>query len=145
MFGGNTDTKPVVMRIGFSNGDRYTVRDSNIADAAQTTKRLTYANGSLTSGGAATTNIGINDTIETEIPYYNGTRFSPSRIPSNTFGNGAHSAQIDTIIYNPNETTPEVLDVAAVIRSWKSVGEDFTFFFFTGCPIVYRNEIAIPA
>jgi hypothetical protein len=145
MFGGNTDTKPVVQRIGFDSGARYVEMDSSLTSVQQATKRLTFANGENSAGGAACTNIGINDTIEVEIPYYNGFRFSPARQPRADFANGCHSAQVDTILYNPNDSTPEVLDVSAVVRSWKSVGEDFTFFFFTGCPIVYANEIFIEA
>ena len=143
MFGGNVDSKPVVTRIGFTSEPRYVESDSSFADQETATKRITYAVGQFSSGGAATTNIGINDTIEIEVPYYNAQRFTPARMPGATFANGCHSAQVDTVIYNPNEPTPELLDVAASIRSWKSVGEDFTLFFFTGCPIVYRNEIVI--
>lgn len=144
LFGGNTDGKPVVSRIGFSSAARYTEVLSNFTDAAEATKRLTYAGSSQTAGGAATTNIGINDTIEVEIPYYNGDRFATSRIPTQAVTNGCPSAQVETVLYS-NAETATLLDNGAIIRSWKSVGEDFTFFFFTGCPILYKNEIAIPA
>jgi len=145
LFGGNTDTSPIVSRIGYSSDPRYAESTSALADPLNATKRLTYANGHLTAGGSATTNIGINNTIEVEVPYYNGIRFSPARMPRASFANGCHSAQVDTILYNPNLATPELPATQATIRSWKSVGEDFTFFFFTGCPIIYRNEIVIPA
>lgn len=144
MFGGNTDTKPVVSRVGFSSASRYTEILSNFTDTIEATKRLSFAGSSLTAGGSATTNIGINDTIEVEIPFYNGERFATSRVPTQAVANGCHSAQIETVLYKPSGTT-ELLDSAAVIRSWKSVGEDFTFFFFTGCPILYANQISIPA
>lgn len=144
LFGGNTDTSPIVSRIGFTSDQRYSESSSALADPQSATKRLTYANGHFTAGGSATTNIGINDTIEVEVPYYNGIRFSPARMPSASFANGCHSAQVDTVLYNPNLATPELPATQAIIRSWKSVGEDFTFFFFTGCPIIYRNEIVIP-
>jgi len=144
MFGGKTDSKPVVTRIGFDSGQRYTEILSNFTTAEDATKRLTYAGSALTAGGAATTNIGINDTIEVEIPYYNGDRFSTSRVPTQAVSNGSHSAQIETVLYK-NASSTDSVDNAAVIRSWKSVGEDFTFFFFTGCPILYNNQIVIPA
>lgn len=145
MFGGNTDSKPSVSRIGFTSDTRYVTSVSNWANQEDATKRLTYGSSQLSTGGAATTNIGINDTIEVEIPYYNATRFSPSRLVNASYANGCHSAQVETVLYNAFETTPEILDITGVIRSWKSVGEDFTFFFFTGCPILYRNEIVISA
>jgi len=144
MFGGKTDTKPVITRIGFDSGQRYTEILSNLTTAADATKRLTYAGSALTAGGSATTNIGINDTIEVEVPFYNGNRFATSRVPTQAVSNGSHSSQIETVLYKNTSSTDSV-DNAAVIRSWKSVGEDFTFFFFTGCPIVYSNQIVIPA
>jgi hypothetical protein len=144
MFGGNTDTKPVVTRVGYSATQRYTEILSDSTDPAQVTKRLTYATSPYTSGGSATTNLGINDTIEVEVPYYNGVRFSPARLPSGDFVNGCHSSNVETMLYKPASGSTEILDRAAVIRSWKSVGEDFTLFFFTGCPIVYNNQIGIP-
>jgi len=144
MFSGNIDSKPVVTRIGYSTQNRITEILSNLNTADSVTKRLTYAGSALTSGGAATTNRGINDTIEVEIPYYNARRFTTSRIPTASFANGCHSAQVETVLYKP-ETKNNFLDGAGAIAAWKSVGEDFTFFFFTGCPILYANEIAISA
>lgn len=144
MFGGNTDTKPVVTRIGFTSGQRYTEVLSNFTTVADAMKRLTFAGSSLTAGGAATTNIGINDTIEVEVPYYNGDRFSTSRVPTQAVANGCHSAQVETALYATTDNVT-LLNSAAVIRSWKSVGEDFTYFFFAGCPILYANQISIPA
>lgn len=143
-FGGNVDSTPSVTRIGYSSLPRYTESDSNWATQEAATKRLTYAASSLTAGGAATTNIGVNDTIEVDIPYYGGTRFSSARLPSGDFANGAHSAQVELVMFGTNQIPPEQEDVTAYIKSWKSVGEDFTLFFFTGCPIVYKNQIAIP-
>lgn len=144
-FGGNVDSSPSVTRIGYSSSARYEESDSNWATQEAATKRLTYAASSLTAGGAATTNIGINDTIEVDIPYYNGTRFTTAREPSGDYANGAHSAQVELVMFGSNQGTPEQEDVTAYIKSWKSVGEDFTLFFFTGCPILYKNEISIPA
>jgi len=144
LFSGKTDTKPVVTRVGFSSAARYTEILSDFADAATFTKRLTYAGSSKTAGGSATTNIGINDTIEVEIPYYNGDRFSTSRTPTQAVCNGCHSAQVETVVYDEGGTGPFTATYAQV-NSWKSVGEDFTFFFFTGCPIIYNNRIVVAA
>jgi hypothetical protein len=145
LFSGDTDTKPVVTRIGFTSSARNTEILSNFTDAATFTKRVTYAGSSLTAGGSATTNVGINDTIEVEIPYYNADRFSTSRIPTQAVTNGCHSAQVETIMYDRSDTTGPFTSTFGAISSWKSVGEDFTFFFFTGCPIIYRNRIVISA
>jgi hypothetical protein len=144
LFGGNVDRKPTVTRIGFNSGQRYTTILSNFANADEAAKRLTYAGSPLTAGGAATTNIGINDTIEVDVPFYNGERFATARVPTQAVANGCHSAQVDTTLFRAIGAT-ELLDLAGVIRSWKSVGEDFTLFFFTGCPIIYTNRVNVPA
>lgn len=144
LFSGRSDTKPVVTRIGFSSAQRNTEILSDFSDAASFTKRLTYAGSANTAGGSATTNVGINDTVEVEIPYYNGDRFSTSRYPEADVANGCHSAQVETVVYDDGGTGPFV-QKAALITAWKSVGEDFTFFFFTGCPIIYKNRIVISA
>ena len=135
-YGGNTDSKPVVMRFGFSNRARRILTSVPITTSEQATKKLTFNNGQYTSGGAATTNIGINDTIEVEVPYYNGVRFSSARQPTASFVNGCEST-------NSALASGEKLNEnnSLVMRSWRSVGEDFTLFFFTGTPIIYRNQI----
>jgi len=144
LFSGAIDSKPVVTRVGFSSANRSTEILSTFTDAATMTKRLTYAGSSKTAGGSATTNIGVNDTIEVEIPYYNGDRFSTSRTPTQAVCNGCHSSQIETVIYDKGGTGPFTSTFGQII-SWKSVGEDFTFFFFSGCPIIYNNRIVINA
>jgi len=143
MFSGNADTKPVVTRVGFSSLPRYSESASTFDDVAFATKRLTAASSPLSAGGSATTNLGINDTIEVEVPFYNGVRFQSARQPTGNFVNGCHSARVETALYKTS-TSAKFLDSAAAIASWKSVGEDFTLFFFTGCPIIYNNEINIP-
>jgi len=142
-FSGNLDSKPTVSRFGYSTASRFQENSYNLDDAAKATKRLTFGNGQFTSGGAASTNLGINDTIEVETPFYNAVRFSPARLPQGDYANGAHSNNVQFSIADYN-TTPDPIGSACAIKSWKSVGEDFTFFFFTGCPILYRYEI-IPA
>jgi len=144
LFSGNVDTKPVVTRIGFSSAARNTEILSTFSDASTMTKRLTFAGSPKTAGGSATTNIGINDTVEVEVPYYNGDRFSTSRNPTQAVCNGCHSSQIETVLYDKGDTGPFTSTFGQVI-SWKSVGEDFTFFFFSGCPIIYNNRISIGA
>jgi hypothetical protein len=140
-FAGNSGSKPTVSRFGYTSSARVLENSYNLSDSAAASKRFTFSSGQFTSGGAASTNIGINDTIEVEIPYYNGARFSPARLPAGDFNNGAHSANVQLAITDTAET-PDPIASAAAVRAWKSVGEDFTLFFFTGCPIVYRNEIS---
>jgi hypothetical protein len=136
------DSNPVVSRGGFTTANRITKQNFPDTDTEeQLTQRLTFNSGAFTAAGAATTNVGVNNTIEVETPYYNGVRFSPARLPAADFSNGCHSNLLSSTIYSPrslSEPTQSVLSIA----EWKSVGEDFTFFFFTGCPILYRYRIS---
>jgi hypothetical protein len=132
-----SDPNPTVSRIGYSALNRVTklaIPDS--AEEYELSAKLTMSTGNDTAGGAATTNIGVNNTIEVETPYYNGVRFSPARLPSAAFANGCHSNLVSSFVYS----SPNSIDAVTGLRinSWKSVGEDFTLFFFTGCPILYK-------
>jgi hypothetical protein len=132
-----SDTNPTVSRIGYAPFNRVTkTAIPHAAEEYELSAKLTMSTGNDTAGGAATTNIGINNTIEVETPYYNGVRFSTARWPSALFANGCHSNQISTVLYSSSDTDPTVTGLR--INTWKSVGEDFTLFFFTGCPILYK-------
>lgn len=139
-YAGNMDSKPIVSRLGFSVGPRLQELEQNFLDTANATQRITQGSGQFTAGGCASTNIGINDTIEVEIPYYNGERFSSARLPTGDFVNGCHSTMNQSVISNAGTAISSSL----VIRSWRSVGEDFTLFFFTGTPILYGYRVTVP-
>lgn len=131
-FGGKPGNNPIVTR-GSNVPLKYNIV-INETDEGELEKTLTFLQGSSTSAGSATTNIGINDTIEVEFPYYQRSRFITARKPSADFCNGAKGGRIEML-------TNAESDIGAVINTWKSVGEDFTLFFFTGCPILYANRI----
>lgn len=142
-FEGNLSSQPTVTRVGYDQGNYLTSTITSKNDPAYLGNRLTYASGELTAGGAASTNLGVNNTIEVETPYYNGVRFSAARLPTADVSNLGETNSIS--ISQSGPPAQSVLhDDYAYVRSWKSVGEDFTLFFFTGCPILYRDEIAIP-
>ena len=134
-FGGDVGKTPSITRGGFQYSK--TTTSVPTTDAATLEKNLSYRNINRASAGTAITNIGINDTIEVEFPYYQGKRFTTARLPSSDFSNGAEGPIIDFL--HDAEATYGV-----AINSWKSVGEDFTLFFFTGTPILYRTEV-VPA
>lgn len=131
-FGGKPGNNPIVTR-GSNIPFKQTII-INESSEAELEKSLTYLQGSRSSAGSATTNIGVNDTIEVEFPYYQRSRFTTARLPSADFCNGAKGGHIEML-------TNAEADIGAVIHAWKSVGEDFTLFFFTGCPILYANRI----
>lgn len=140
------DSNPSVSRIGYTSTTRISKTEiSNSESEEQLSRKLSFYTGNYSSGGAATTNLGVNNTIEVETPYYNGFRFSPARMPSADFVNGCHSNLVSAVVTS-NDVDWEVpapdkvnsMSNGLVINSWKSVGEDFTLFFFTGCPILYK-------
>lgn len=133
-FGGDVGNNPVVVR--GNKGYSFSITALDATDPATLGKALTARFAARSAAGAATTNIGINDTVEVEVPYYEPVRFTTAREPNGTFFNGAAGTYVDAV-------TNGTVDTSLVINSWKSVGEDFTLFFFTGCPILYRNEIVL--
>jgi hypothetical protein len=139
MFDGNFDKIPVAHRSGYNNAP-YLVQDLKTYTSSESQSKLMTARfGQLTAMGSAATNLGVNNTLECEIPYYNGVRFSPARMPSSDFGNGAQSARLCTSLKSNTESIAN--QVSGTVFTWLSVGEDFTCFFFTGCPVLYKYEI----
>jgi hypothetical protein len=134
--------QPIVTRAGYTNAAYKSSSDPDPSTLSDWSVNLTRRVGREGAAGSATTNLGINDTIETETPYYNGVRFTTSRMPSGDFVNGCHAnkLQIDTFSTQQGPSSA----VASYVNMFKSVGEDFTFFFFTGTPIIYRNDPPLP-
>lgn len=90
------------------------------------------------TGGQMTTNLGINNTLEVELPYYKEERFIPAR----------------SISYLTRDNRRLVLDVTtgertnpklASVDEYIAVGDDFSLHFFTGCPILYQYTTPTPA
>lgn len=137
MLDGKWDRNPIVSRLGFVAN---AVSESFITDNATTVanwKTRLYSQEAFS--GAMSTDMSQNNCIEVEVPYYNGVRMSPCRLPSDDFRNGAHSVRLTAgisessagIDYNRN----------GMVHQYDSVGEDFTLFFFVGCPILYEYNI----
>ena len=142
---GDLSINPIVGRREYTatNGWTYTSFDTSGAtgDNAIFTKFLNSQTSKGTNAGCATTNLGINNTIEVELPYYTASRFSPARMPSADFCNGATSASVAFPSTNVTSVGP-VPDVVSrtAVTDYTATGEDFTLFFFTGCPILYNYD-----
>jgi hypothetical protein len=126
---GDVDSNPSATRVGFVDSvgwlsETY-FRGSNLAAALSDTLGL-YSN-----GGSAATNLGVNNTIEYELPYYRGQRFSPARIIS-AESNLSDSAVVQTVNASGSALT---------FQDWIATGEDYSLFFFTGVPIMYNYRI----
>lgn len=136
---GDQQFAPVVQRYGFLTSNGPQEASYPTGNVQNTTKFLSNRLGRFTWAGAASTNIGVNNTIEVEGPFYNGTRLATSRIitaPSMT----CQSFQVTTLntrVTNQNVTNEEIVHS---YQDWIAAGEDFSLFFFSGVPIQYRYE-----
>jgi hypothetical protein len=106
---------------------------NDIINARIINRRLLYDS----FNGMVGQDINNNACIEVEIPYYNALRMSPARIPSYDFNNGSERIGVE-FIQNTGNNTPNLRT-----KTYKSfaTGEDFTLFFFIGCPILYEYDL----
>lgn len=89
--------------------------------------------------GSAATNLGINDTIEVELPYYRPDRFAASRaISAQDLQSNSHN--IRTLDVTPSGQGSPIANFT-VYQQHDAVAEDFSLFFFTGVPIYYEYTI----
>jgi hypothetical protein len=103
-------------------------------------KYLTSHWGSSTGNGTVATNIGINNTIEVELPYYRPLRFSAARtVQSQALEVNSHNVET-TDIYEPVDYENTIVH-STLYQQHDAVGEDFALFFFTGVPIYYQYTL----
>lgn len=125
----NADSSPSATRVGFVDSIGWITdtlfRGSNLAAG------LSDILGVYSNGGSAATNMGVNNTIEYELPYYRGQRFSPARIIS------AESNLSDSAVIQ----TANFVGSVCSFQDWVATGEDYSLFFFTGVPIMYNYQI----
>lgn len=92
------------------------------------------------SGSAISTN-NVDPITTVELPYYSHYRFIPGRFLSPFSGDGptplnpAGSFQV-TISAGPD------LPTSGNLKTWVSTGEDFSFQFFTGTPVLYYQTFS---
>jgi hypothetical protein len=138
LFDGNVGSNPVITRAGYQAfSDTGSVLP--LSGPAFLQKRLGNLWAEHTFNGAATTHLLQNGALEVEIPYYNGVRFSPSRMPSADFNNGAESLDLEFMSFPTG--VRETGGQSAFISDWSAAGEDFSMFFFTGCPVMYKYKM----
>lgn len=92
----------------------------------------------LWSGGHVTA-MRQNPTLEVEIPYFDETRFAMAKQANQT------STVTRTFYHNLYATSDAAITDYSSIKSYVSVGEDFTLGFYTGPPVAYAREAVTPA
>lgn len=122
------------------NGSYFT---SEIALSKSNTDIQKYLSSRLNinaGNGTAATNLGVNNTIEVELPYYLPKRFSLTRtIGAQNLDCNSHSVKTTDVNIATTGPAPEKYSVA--YQQHDAVGEDFTLFFFTGVPIYWQYSM----
>ena len=127
---------PVVERENYSANTAGIWSITDIAPNASNSATITKAFSSTTWQGAAGTGTVVNNGLEVEFPFYNKGRIGYSRLikaqdldcpsTSSWFATG-----LDT--FRRAGTEDKI-----GFQQWTAAGEDFSFYFFTGVPIMYQ-------
>lgn len=138
--GPNSAQAPVVTRDIFrANGNGNIIgHELSIGSGhAMLQKFLTSKWGQKSGNGTASTNLGINNTIEVELPYYSPVRFSKARtIGAQALDCNSHDVKTTDVLLGPLDGA--YAGNSVVYQQYDAVGEDFSLFFFTGVPIYYQ-------
>jgi hypothetical protein len=135
---GPTNSMLVAKRAPYlKSGNNYSRVESSASVYAVTNGQLNSANTYwLPSGNAGihATNTGVNPNLEIEIPYNSNLRYFPAKkadwTSSNTFANC-----IELYLYSQMSS----VNSGTAWHDFVAAGEDFSLFFFTGCPVMYRE------
>lgn len=135
-----TRQTPIVTRIDFkgTNNGTYTTNEVDIqAGNAIVQKTLSSRFANSSQNGSAATNLGINNTIEVELPYYRPKRFSAARtISAQALDCNSHTVTSTDV--NAPLLVANPVRYSTAYQQYDAVGEDWSLFFFTGVPIYYK-------
>merc|ERR1739838_709436 len=142
LFSGTSNQSPVVSR------DRYVLSAGIFTSTSQLlsqssaliSKWLSCNFAPISGGGATSTNLDINNSIEVEFPFYWARRFSAART-INAPALQCNNHRVSTTSFNPNVPGPPREDFDVVYQQYDAVGEDWSLFFFTGVPIMYQYDL----
>lgn len=142
-FTGATDTTASVTRRPYTNQQPGFVYNSQTTsdDEEFLSKAVTKACHKFSMRGSSSTNNSINNTIEIEVPYYSQDRLSSTRLlAANELQSNTHD--VCTFSYGGEASGPAIQDAATTTTfEWVAAGEDFTFMFWTGAPILYEYNV----
>lgn len=135
-----TRQSPQVVRDGVQTTGNGTFFNSEVLLAAGRTVIQKYLSSRFSVGsgsGAAATNLGVNNTIEVEFPYYLPKRFSAARtIQAQSLDSNSH--RVATTDVNAPDFFANPQSYSTSYQQYDAVGEDFNLMFFTGVPIYYQ-------
>lgn len=131
-------TSPNINRFGFLNETpslRVSDTINEITDEGRT-RQLTTSFAPRAWNGAASTLVEQNRALEVQLPYYFNDRFlSPRIVKASELACGSH------LLYMELPPDDVVADSLGSVQEHVSTGEDFSLFFWTGVPIMWRDII----
>jgi len=90
------------------------------------------------TSGLMTTNLGINDTLEVEFPYYKDERFITARaLTQNALDPRRYRMDVGIARGSDNKRL--------IVNQYEAVGDDFSLHFFTGVPIIHVYATPTPS
>jgi len=127
---------PVVERESYSPDTAGIWSSVNFTVNQIDTQTLTENFTNTTWQGAAATGLMVNNGIEVEFPFYNKSRIGYSRlIKSQDLDCPSTTTHFTTNLDNmPQKESFNKVS----FQQWTAAGEDFSFYFFTGVPIMYQ-------
>jgi len=147
LFSSRSGSNPTLYRdefVGIDNGSySRAIKNFVVNSAANLTKWATLRTCPGSGAGASATNIGVNNTIEVELPFYADTRFRGARnVRAQSLPTNSHHVVTTTATADPANPNFGSQPVQSIYQQWDAVGEDFTLMFFTGAPILYSYPLA---
>lgn len=139
LFTGNLKQCPQVARLDYKNSGNGSSFDSEVLLGTTRANQVKYLTSRFGSGGggAATTNMEINNTIEVEFPFYWNRRFGAARtIRAQQLQCNSH--RVGTLAINIDQTGPDSDPYGIIYQQYDAAAEDFSLFFFTGVPIYWQ-------
>jgi len=126
---------PIVCRSGFDGVENTTTTIGTTP--AQVVPYISRNYGIEGFNGQCIQDINNVGTMEVECPYYIGKRMSTARTPTYSFNNGCENIKFETFL----RANSSVVNQSARVLEFCATGEDFSLFFFTGCPILYEYAL----
>jgi len=133
---------PLVIRDGYNGSGNGNFAFTSIALSSATAaiqKFLTSRLAATSGAGTAATNLGINNTLEVDLPYYMPKRFSAARAVSAQ--NLDCNSHIMKTVALSSSSRGATTTTQTAYQDHVAAGEDFSLFFFTGVPIYFKYTL----
>lgn len=136
------DTNPSVTRTNFlgSGNGSYVFNEIYVnSDPGFRSKFLSSRSNTQSNAGASVTNLGINNVVEVELPFYQDGRIGYSRlIQAQDLNCNSHYVEVT----QTNDPENKIDNVITDFQEWVACGEDFSLYFWSGAPILYRYSVS---